>query len=686
MGREKRERRIIREASASFGERQHDIEVIFELPEPVIAALDDDLPASREMIHRDPPIEQFISGGMEEQIAVQLFGPGDMKGRHLLQMPLGKLVGLASVQILLRPKVGTQALVRRNAGVHQDRANTIFFCQPGSIKTAQRASYQRYFLGRALGQGMFQHAHRLARPVWQGGTDEFLRLPECNQPLTQLIGLGGSRRTVEAMDINNHDVATQCDFGHARLTGVLFPPPVGPAQVCGILNSLPIMSSSPLEKSVVMDNDSRRGFLIQSGTLAAAPWLPAAVLAEERPLAGLTVGAKLGDTHVLPATPQTTQWGWFDNAQPPVLRMRSGERVAMETQMAAANQILPGVSIEEITQLRLAFPGRGPHTITGPIYIEEAEPGDTLKIHIERIVPRSYGANWNLPGSMGLGQFPERFPNGQVRYFYFDRKTSSTEFAPGIRVPLRPFPGVLGVARAQAGRYSTVPPGPFGGNMDVREMIEGTTLYLPVFVEGALLWSGDSHAAQGNGEINLTAIETAFNELRLHVEVIKGASLAWPRIETLTHWITVGYDRDLNKALEILKTETRVFLAQTQNLAPEKTDELMATRYDCRIAEVVNQVKGVFCAIPKKGVNSLRSVAPPRENPQYFVTSASSPDLQTAMNEAAFAMIELIAERKGLSPIDAYSLASLTMDSVIGDISEGKKMVYCLVPKNLWTA
>jgi acetamidase/formamidase len=435
-----------------------------------------------------------------------------------------------------------------------------------------------------------------------------------------------------------------------------------------------------------MDDESRRRFLMQSSALAAAPWLNAAVLAGDAPLAGFPVGAKLGDVHVLPATPQTTQWGWFDNTQPPVLRMRSGERVAMETQMAAANQILPGVSIEEITQLRLAFPGRGPHTITGPIYIEDAAPGDTLKVHIERIVPRSYGANWNLPGSMGLGQFPERFPNGQVRYFYFDQKTSSTEFAPGIRVPLRPFPGVLGVARAEAGRYSTVPPGPFGGNMDVREMIEGTTLFLPVFVEGALLWSGDSHAAQGNGEINLTAIETAFNELRLHVEVIKGTPLIWPRIETPTHWITLGYDRDLNKALEILKTETRVFLAQTQNLAPEKTDELMATRYDCRIAEVVNQVKGVFCAIPKKGVKSLRSVAPPRENPHFFVTSASSPDLQTAMNEAALAMIEQIAERKGLSPIDAYSLASLTMDSVIGDISEGKKTVYCLVPKNLWIA
>lgn len=433
-----------------------------------------------------------------------------------------------------------------------------------------------------------------------------------------------------------------------------------------------------------MQKPSRRRFMTQAGALSATPWLAEMASADEAPRPPIPVGAQLGGVYVLPATPETTQWGWFDNAQPPVLRMRSGDRVSMETLMASANQVLPGVPIEEITRLRKAHPGRGPHTITGPIYVEETEPGDVLKIHIERIVPKPYGANWNLPGDLGLGQFPDRFPDGQVRYFYFDLKQGSTQFAPGIRIPLRPFPGVLGVARAEPGRYSTVPPGPFGGNMDVREMVEGTTLYLPVFVPGALLWSGDSHAAQGNGEINLTAIETAFNELRLHVEVIKRKPLAWPRLETPTHWITVGYDRDLNKALEILKTETRAFLAETQALSQQKVDEWMAARYDCRIAEVVNQMKGVFCMIPKKGVKLERGIRPLKETKNYFVTSASSPDLQTAMNEAAFAMIEQIAERKNMTLMAAYSLMSLTMDSRLGDISDSRKTVHCLVPKNLW--
>ncbi len=433
-----------------------------------------------------------------------------------------------------------------------------------------------------------------------------------------------------------------------------------------------------------MHEPSRRRFLLQAGALPAAAWLPETTRADNAAQANIPVGARLGGIHVLPATPETTQWGWFDNAQPPVLRIRSGDRVAMETLMASANQVLPGVPIEEITRLRLVHPGRGPHTITGPVYVEEAEPGDILKVHIERIVPRPYGANWSLPGNLGLGQFPERFPVGQVRYFYFDLKRSTTQFAPGVHIPLRPFPGVLGVARAEPDKYSTVPPGPFGGNMDVREMVEGTTLYLPVFVEGALLWSGDSHAAQGNGEINLTAIETAFSELRLHIEVIKQKPLAWPRLETPTHWITVGYDRDLNKALEILKTETRVFLAETQDLPQEKVDEWMATRYDCRIAEVVNQMKGVFCMIPKKGVKLKRGIRPLKETKRYFVTSAQSPDLQTAMNEAAFAMIEQIAERKNMTLMEAYSLMSLTMDARLGQIGEATRSVHCLVPKDIW--
>jgi acetamidase/formamidase len=221
----------------------------------------------------------------------------------------------------------------------------------------------------------------------------------------------------------------------------------------------------------------------------------------------------------LEGTPETTQFGWYDNAQPAVLRIQSGDTVVVETLIHGHKQVVPDLSIEQMTerakQEQAESPGRGPHSITGPIYVEGAKPGDTLKIDIGRIVPTSYALNFSYPGFAGA--FPSQFPKGQVKYFYLDLPRQRFEFAPGIVIPLRPFPGILSVARAEPGRYSTVPPGSFGGNLDINEMVSGTTLYLPVFVDGALLWSGDSHAAQGNGEVNPTALETAFNELHLTV-------------------------------------------------------------------------------------------------------------------------------------------------------------------------
>ncbi|HEX9491708.1 MAG TPA: acetamidase/formamidase family protein, partial [Thermoanaerobaculia bacterium] len=196
----------------------------------------------------------------------------------------------------------------------------------------------------------------------------------------------------------------------------------------------------------------------------------------------LPTGKKL---HLLPATLETTQWGWFDNAQPPVLRINAGDTVALETMMHSHNQVVPGTTIEQIKKLRTDHPGRGPHTMTGPIYVEGAEPGDVLKVTINKIVPRAYGVNFNVPGM--FGQFPKEYQDGQVKYLYLDWDKKIIEFLPGVQIPLRPFPGTLGVARKQPGRYSTVPPGEYGGNIDVRDLVEGTAVYVPVFVRGALL-------------------------------------------------------------------------------------------------------------------------------------------------------------------------------------------------------
>ncbi len=396
------------------------------------------------------------------------------------------------------------------------------------------------------------------------------------------------------------------------------------------------------------------------------------------------VPSKQGKVLLLPATMETTQWGWYNNAQPPVLHMHTGDIVVMETMMHAHNQIVPGVSIEKIKKLRTDFPGRGPHTITGPIYVEEAEPGDVLKIHIDKIVPRAYATNFNVPGM--FGEFPDRFPDGQVKYFYLDLDKKQIEFAPGVIIPLRPFPGILGVARAEPGFYGTVPPGPFAGNLDINEMVEGTALYVPVFVKGALLWSGDSHAAQGNGEVNLTAAETAYKELRLTVTLLKNVKLAWPRVETPTHWITVGYDRDFNKAWDLLLEETTKYLVESRKVTPDAARKIMRETWDCRISEVVDVLYGTVCMNPKSRNAPAPAALPKSDNDRYLVTYFKNADLKKAMDDASYAMIEKLQKDRGLTRLDAYALASMAMDCRLGRPSGAEKEVHCLTPKSLWAA
>jgi acetamidase/formamidase len=392
-----------------------------------------------------------------------------------------------------------------------------------------------------------------------------------------------------------------------------------------------------------------------------------------------------GKVHLLPATMETTQWGWFNNAQPPVLHVDSGDSIVFETMMHSHNQVVPGTTIEQIKKLRTDFPGRGPHTLTGPVYIEGAEPGDVLKVRINKIVPRAYGTNFNVPGM--FGEFPSKFPEGQVKYFYLDLERKVAEFAPGIEIPLAPFPGTIGVARAEPGQYSSVPPGRYAGNIDVRDLKEGATLYVPVFVKGALLWTGDSHAAQGNGEINLTALETAYKEMNVTVDVVKNMKLEWPRIETKDAWITLGIDRDLNKALDILMGETSKLLIEQRSLDIGQAQKMLMATWDCRISQVVDVNKGIHC-FSAKGAKAARKIEalPDQEDKTYLVTVGKDADLNKAMDDASWAMIELLQSEKKLSRLDAYSLASMVMDCRLAVPRAAVKAVHCLVPKSTWVA
>ena len=324
-----------------------------------------------------------------------------------------------------------------------------------------------------------------------------------------------------------------------------------------------------------------------------------------------------GKHHVLRANKDTAQWGWLDPTEKPKVVVDSGDTVSIETLRHSMDEIKPGISIEEIVKLRLANPGGGPHSVTGPIYVNGADPGDTLEIRIERIVMKESGFNFNLPGKQfpTVGLLASEFPEGHVQYFKLDTETMTTEFKPGIILQLKPFPGTIAVGpdpnepkekagppiHDAKGRTSTLRPWKNGSNMDVNELQVGSTLYFQVFHKGGLIWTGDSHCLQGNGEVNLTALECSYREIEIQPIVRKDLHIDWPRAETPTHWIFMGFDEDLNEAMKIAAREAVNFLAE-QKIVPMSREEaysLTSIVGDCRVSQVVDIRKGVHCMIPK---------------------------------------------------------------------------------------
>jgi acetamidase/formamidase len=329
-----------------------------------------------------------------------------------------------------------------------------------------------------------------------------------------------------------------------------------------------------------------------------------------------TVAAGGGKYHVLPATLETTQWGWLDPKESPKLVVNSGDTVAVETMMHAHNKIQPGTTMEEIVALRKANPGGGPHSVTGPIYVNGAEPGDVMEIRILKITPKAFGVNFNLPGKEfpTIGALAPEMPDGFVKYFYLDWEKRQAEFKPGVIIDLQPFPGTLAVgidpndpsprkggAKDPMAPVSTLRPWKNGSNMDLNELQEGTTIFIPILLKGGLVWTGDSHCRQGNGEVNLTGLECAYREIVMQLIVRKDMKLGWPRMENKTHWIMMGFDEDLNKAMVNATRETVDFLSK-QKMVPLNQYEaysLASMMADCRVTQIVDVRKGVHCMIPK---------------------------------------------------------------------------------------
>ena len=313
-------------------------------------------------------------------------------------------------------------------------------------------------------------------------------------------------------------------------------------------------------------------------------------------LVGLVAGAQGPKTHRLLATPDTVAYGHYWSETKPVLRIASGDIIDVDTLLTnnpggLARAGVPEEEIQEsLRQVVAAFPqgdqrrGPGGHILTGPVYVEGAEPGDALEVRILSIdLPIDYGYN----GCAGYVR--ENCDRSQPqKIFRFNRKAMTSEFLPGIVIPLKPFFGSMGVAPAvEIGRVSSNPPGRHAGNLDNRELVAGSTLYIPVFVPGALFEVGDGHAAQGDGEVDQTAIETSLRG-RLQLTVRKDMKLTWPRAETATDYITMAADPDLVVATKTAIQEMVDFLAATRGLTKHQAYQLTSIAGHVAMTQLVD--------------------------------------------------------------------------------------------------
>ncbi len=309
--------------------------------------------------------------------------------------------------------------------------------------------------------------------------------------------------------------------------------------------------------------------------------------------------------HQLMPAPETVSWGFYWSEAKPVLRIRSGDEVTVGTLITSTPARLEGAGVAagdvepslRAIAAQVTDKGPGGHILTGPIFVEGAEPGDVLEVRIKRIdlaIPYAYNAFGRTSGFI-----PEDFPYAKMRIIPLDRTAMMARFAPGIDIPLRPFFGSIGVAPPPAmGRINSAPPGIHAGNLDNKELVAGTTLFIPVHVPGALLAVGDGHAAQGDGEVDITALETSLTGV-LEIIVRKDLKHAWPRGETATHYITMGADKDLVVATKTALREAIDFLVTTKGLSRDDAYMLSSVACDVRITQLVDGNVGAHVMIPK---------------------------------------------------------------------------------------
>jgi acetamidase/formamidase len=309
---------------------------------------------------------------------------------------------------------------------------------------------------------------------------------------------------------------------------------------------------------------------------------------------------------MLPASPSTVAWGYYSAEAKPVLTVHSGDTVHIQTlstcgpndrlmQEGVAASDIPPYNADIYREVKDKGPGG--HILTGPVDIAEAEPGDVLEVQILKI---DIDVPWACNGfGAGRGFLPNDFPYGRTKIIALDREKMIAHFGPGIDIPLHPFFGSMGDAPPpSAGRVDSAPPWMHAGNMDNKELVAGTTLYIPVHAKGALFEVGDGHAGQGNGEVDITAMET-FLSGTFRFVVHKDQHLLWPRAETPTSYISMGFSPDLKEATILAVRDMINFLVEQKHLSRDDAYMLTSVAVDVDITQLVDGSVGVHAMCPK---------------------------------------------------------------------------------------
>ncbi|HEY2660507.1 MAG TPA: acetamidase/formamidase family protein [Caulobacteraceae bacterium] len=355
---------------------------------------------------------------------------------------------------------------------------------------------------------------------------------------------------------------------------------------------------------------SRRGLVRMAGLAGASTaFVAGAAQASAQASGHAKEGAPVfdrkatGKVHVLPSTAQTVRVGTMDPTAPSVLEIESGDVVHYpHTWVNWANEAKFGMSFAEREPIRKKYAAQGPYSLIGPVMVKGAEPGDIIECRMLRLKPIAWG--WNS-APKGVGALPADFTEPYLHYLKFDAARTHAEFAPGVTIPLKPLQGVMAVQPAGDQPVSAILSGAYGGNIVLSELVEGTALFLPVQVPGARLWTGDSHAAQGDGVVDQTAIETAMEDLRIQYVLHKKVDLTGPIAETPTHWIVLGFGEDLEAALTASLRQSIAWISAASGLSKIDAYALLSITGSFRITQYAHQTNSNYAAIPAKTVHGM---------------------------------------------------------------------------------